>query len=185
MAEDETKDLIDVTDNKNKPLARACEDESKLTAKKKALMLKALTAEKGVVSSASSISGIGRTTHYRWLKEDEKYAKDVDDIGEDCVDFGESRLHELANGVAIASPNGGSNFFLCELDEESGLYNPVFEDKMRIYRRPPCIKAISLLLKCKGKNRGWVERIEQTGADGKPLTAPVVNVSGVKVAEEE
>jgi len=40
---------------------------------KKTAMLKALESTLGVVTSACEIVGIDRTTHYRWLQEDEDY----------------------------------------------------------------------------------------------------------------
>jgi len=58
-------------------------------------MLEALTASMGIVSTACKAVGIGRTTHYRWIKEDEEYSSAVESINEATVDFAESALYKL------------------------------------------------------------------------------------------
>jgi hypothetical protein len=59
--------------------------------RKKAMLL-ALEATLGVVTPACKKAGIERTAHYRWLKKDESYQKQVEDIGEIALDFAESQL---------------------------------------------------------------------------------------------
>jgi hypothetical protein len=57
-------------------------------------MVECLERALGVVSTACRAANISRTTHYRWL-ENEEYASAVRDIQEVAVDFAESHLHKL------------------------------------------------------------------------------------------
>ncbi|MCL1937606.1 MAG: hypothetical protein FWF52_04325 [Candidatus Azobacteroides sp.] len=71
---------------------------TKTNAKKKA-MLNALKQTLGVVTPACENAGIDRTTHYKWMKEDECYKNIVEDIENIALDFAESRLHiNIKNG---------------------------------------------------------------------------------------
>jgi hypothetical protein len=56
--------------------------------------LAALERSLGVVTTASKATGIGRVSHYRWMK-DKGYAERVREITESAIDFGESHLHKL------------------------------------------------------------------------------------------
>ena len=58
-------------------------------------MIDALTLSLGIVSTACQKAGIGRTTHYRWLKEDEQYAEEVRQVNDRTLDFAETHLHKL------------------------------------------------------------------------------------------
>ena len=64
------------------------------TEQHKKAMLEALEQSLGIVTSACKKVGIGRTTHYMWLKEDEEYKKAVESIEDIALDFAESQLHE-------------------------------------------------------------------------------------------
>lgn len=57
-------------------------------------MLEALERTLGVVTTAAKTCNIARTTHYRWLREDEEYMEAVKDIQESAIDFAESSLHQ-------------------------------------------------------------------------------------------
>jgi len=61
---------------------------------KKAEMIKALEKSLGIVTSACKQVGIDRTTHYRWLQEDEDYKKVVNDLKDVTLDFAETYLHK-------------------------------------------------------------------------------------------
>lgn len=61
---------------------------------KKETILKALEASLGVVTTACKKTGIPRSTFYKWLKEDEKFAEQVRDIENISLDFAESKLFE-------------------------------------------------------------------------------------------
>lgn len=60
----------------------------------KKAMLEALEKTLGVVTKACEMVGIGRTQYYTWLKEDEEFAQQVQDIENVALDFAESSLHE-------------------------------------------------------------------------------------------
>lgn len=84
------------------------------TIKKKEAMLEALKSSLGIVSKACQNTGVSRQTHYNWLKSDEKYKSDVDDICEIALDFAESQLHQLitdlnANAIFYYLNNKGKS----------------------------------------------------------------------------
>ena len=100
------------------------------TEQHKKAIIEALEKSLGVVTTACKIVGIGRTTFYGWMKEDEVFAERVEDIQNIALDFVESKLFEnIKDGKT---------------------------SEMIFY------------LKTKGKDRGYVERQEITGADGMP-----------------
>lgn len=63
----------------------------------KKAMLAALEKTLGVVTPACLEVGIARSTHYRWMEEDEKYKKDVESLLDFQIDFVESKLFENIN----------------------------------------------------------------------------------------
>ena len=62
---------------------------------KKEAMLEALERSLGIVTTACNAVGIGRTTHYQWMKDDPEYRQAVKDIDNRTLDFAESHLHKL------------------------------------------------------------------------------------------
>ena len=71
---------------------------------KKESILKALEKTLGVVTVACKSSDIPRSTYYKWLKEDEEFAKAVKDIENIALDFGESQLHkQIGDGNTSAT----------------------------------------------------------------------------------
>lgn len=68
-------------------------EQNRTSAAKKA-MLEALEANLGVVAAAVSAVKISRSTHYKWVEEDEDYRNAVTDIAEGVIDFVESQLHK-------------------------------------------------------------------------------------------
>lgn len=66
---------------------------NKIQHNKKAL-LDALEKSLGIVTTACKLVGIDRTTFYRYVKEDEEFAKAVKDIDNIVFDFVESQLHK-------------------------------------------------------------------------------------------
>lgn len=109
-------------------------------------VLAALEAFKGIVSDACLQVGIGRTTFYRYVKEDPEFKAAVDAVQDVALDYVESKLFERIEGVMMTGKRG----------EEA-------------YSIPPDTTAIIFYLKTKGKKRGYVERTEHTGVDGQPL----------------
>jgi len=61
---------------------------------KKESMLKALEKSLGVVNVACRSADVPRSTFYKWMKEDEDFARDVKDIENIALDFAESQLHK-------------------------------------------------------------------------------------------
>lgn len=114
-------------------------------------MLEALKKSLGVVKTACEGVGISRQSHYRWLEEDPEYKEAVSDIGEDAIDFVESKLFEKIEGISIAQ---GS--------DDDG--------KPKVYTQPPSDTAIIFYLKTKGKKRGYIERTEFAGVPDQPLS---------------
>ena len=62
---------------------------------KKEAMLEALERSLGIVTTACNAVGVGRTTHYQWMKDDPEYKQAVKDIDNRTLDFAESHLHKL------------------------------------------------------------------------------------------
>jgi hypothetical protein len=84
-------------------------NEQKRTIDKKAAMLKALGTTCGNVSEAirqlkDSEITVGRTAHYRWLEEDEDYAKGVENAADKTLDLVEKALiNQIKNGSVQAT----------------------------------------------------------------------------------
>ena len=71
---------------------------------KKEAMLQALENSLGVVTVACKQTEIPRSTYYKWLKEDEEFAKAVKEIENIALDFGESQLHsQMKDGNTSAT----------------------------------------------------------------------------------
>lgn len=65
----------------------------------KKAMIEALEKTLGIVTGACKMANISRETHYRWMKEDEKYREAVESISDIALDFAESQLHlQIQNG---------------------------------------------------------------------------------------
>jgi len=73
------------------------------TAHNKKKFLEALGQCLGIVSDASINTGVGRRTHYTWLKEDPEYRAAVEDITERTIDHVEGKLYQLINKGDVAS----------------------------------------------------------------------------------
>ena len=72
---------------------------NKIQHTKKAL-LEALEKSLGVVTTACKKVDIDRTTFYRYINEDEEFAKAVDGMADVALDFAESQLHkQIQNGI--------------------------------------------------------------------------------------
>ena len=71
---------------------------------KKEAILQALENSLGVVTVACKQVDIPRSTYYKWLKEDEDFARAVKDIENIALDFGESQLHsQMKHGNTSAT----------------------------------------------------------------------------------
>ena len=61
---------------------------------KKEAVLEALEKSLGVVTTAVKSVGVARSTFYKWINEDEDFAKKVKDIDNITLDFAERQLHK-------------------------------------------------------------------------------------------
>jgi hypothetical protein len=64
------------------------------TEQHKKAIIEALEMSLGVVTTACKKVGVGRTTFYGWLKDDDIFAQEVEDIQNIALDFVESKLFE-------------------------------------------------------------------------------------------
>jgi hypothetical protein len=64
------------------------------TEQHKKALIDALEKSLGVVTTACRQVGVGRTTYYDWIKNDDKFANRVKDIQDIALDFAESELHK-------------------------------------------------------------------------------------------
>lgn len=65
---------------------------------KKRLMYEQLIAQMGVVTAATKIVGVDRTTHYQWLKKDANYKAWCEEAPEIVLDFVENALLRSIKG---------------------------------------------------------------------------------------
>ena len=61
-------------------------------------VLEALEKSFGIVTTACKTVGVGRTQFYQWLKDDEVFRKQVDDLQNVTLDMAESQLHKQILG---------------------------------------------------------------------------------------
>jgi hypothetical protein len=88
-----------MTTKSNKTTAKKPVQKRQNTTLRKKAMIKALQKHLGIVSHAGEEVGIDRTTHYRWLNEDEEYKKEVEEVTEAVYDGVESvLLDKVYNG---------------------------------------------------------------------------------------
>lgn len=64
------------------------------TKTRKKAMVEAMVQAMGVVSMACRSVELDRSTHYKWMKEDEEYRAAIDDIDSIVLDFAEHQLHK-------------------------------------------------------------------------------------------
>lgn len=113
---------------------------------KKAL-LKAFRKSMGNVSEACKMAGVNRATYYRYYNEDPSFKGAVHDIAEANLDFAESQLKKLMQGVELP-------------DTEYFMYKGKVIVQPVIKKYVPDKTAIIFYLKTKGKKRGYSETWE-------------------------
>ena len=74
-------------------------------------LLKALEKSLGIVTTACKNVGIQRSTYYDWYNRDLQFKKEVDEINEVALDFGESKLFEQ---IADNIPSSTMFFLKCK-----------------------------------------------------------------------
>ena len=60
----------------------------------KSKLLEALEEHHGIVTNACKAVGIARSTFYEWVKNDESFKQQVDEIQDVAIDFVESKLFQ-------------------------------------------------------------------------------------------
>ena len=60
----------------------------------KRAQIEALEKSLGIVTTACRQTGVARSTHYKWMQEDEEFAQAVKDLDDVAIDFAESKLHK-------------------------------------------------------------------------------------------
>lgn len=141
---------------KRKPYQRT---QNKTNNNKKKL-LEALEKYLGNVSKACKLLKQSRTQHYKWLDEDPEYAKAVKALEEAQIDFVEDKLFQKINGVKKVVKTS--------------------EGDQMVYETPPDTTACIFYLKTKGKNRGYIERMEVENKNVDEFS----NLSDEELAEE-
>lgn len=130
--------------------------EAKSNQDMKQAMINALSQTLGIVSQAVKIVGISSRTHHTWMTTDEEYAFAVQEITDLAIDFAEKKLFELIEGAEkeVVTHNG----------------------KIVTIKEAPNTSATIFYLKTKGKKRGYVERQEITGEEGRPIIQIAGNI---------
>jgi hypothetical protein len=64
----------------------------------KKAVLEAMEKTLGIVTQACKMAGVGRSTFYKWLAEDDDFKKQVQEIDNVVLDFVESKLHKQIDG---------------------------------------------------------------------------------------
>jgi hypothetical protein len=105
------------------------------TEQHKKAIIEALEKSLGVVTTACKKVGVGRTQFYHWLKEDEEFAKEVEDIQNIALDFAESQLHkQIGDGNTTATifylkTKGKKRGYIERVEQEvSFIEQPLFLD---------------------------------------------------------
>lgn len=111
--------------------------------RRKRAMLEALKKSLGIVSQAASKVGISRDTHYDWMAADPSYSHAVRMIADAAIDFVESKMFQLINGITVLIPGKDG-----EMQE--------------VYTKEPNAGLIKYYLSTKAKHRGYVERLQLT-----------------------
>ena len=127
------------------------------TSDKKRAFLEALEKGMSNVTSACRRTGIHRSTYYDWLEKDSDFRERVEEVPETVLDFVESKLFELINGVKVQDAKGN------------------------IYNKVPDGRRIEFFLETKGKKRGYIKRNEHRGGElVPPITGIRIKVVGSK-----
>jgi len=126
------------------------------TIEKKRAMISAMEQCLGIVKDATKIADVTYQAHQKWMKEDNDYAYEIKLIQEHCIDLVELKLFELIRGVnrQVVTNKGD----------------------IVVIKEPPHAGAVMFYLKTKAKHRGYVERTEITGDEGRPIIHIAANI---------
>jgi len=76
---------------------------NKNTQLKKEMLLEGLVKSLGVITSACAIANVSRTSYYSYYKDDNEFAKEVDEVSNIALDFAESKLFDLIKDKNITA----------------------------------------------------------------------------------
>jgi hypothetical protein len=128
---------------------------------KKKEMLESLRLHMGNISEACRAMNVTRKTHYKWYAEDEEYKDAVDDVNDSLLDFAESKMFQLINGVKTTKAVG---------------------DEFIVYDTPPCKTSIIFYLNNKGKRRGYNTGLQhQTTEQGEQAKITLPNGTQISI----
>lgn len=111
------------------------------TKRLKVALIEAMQKSMGVISEACRMVECDRKTFYKYYNNDEKFKEACDECNESALDFVESKLFELVDGITMHKEDREGN----DLS----------------YDRAPDVTAIIFYLKTRGKKRGYIEKTEQ------------------------
>ena len=102
-------------------------------------LLEALEKTLGIVTDACKMVGVSRQTFYVYMNDDPEFKAAVEEISDVALDFAESKLFQLIDGVYCEKTLGTETI---------------------VYQKPPDTIATIFFLKTKGKKRGYIEKHE-------------------------
>lgn len=73
------------------------------TKNNKIQLIEAMKKSLGIVTTACKAVGVERTTYYDYYNKDEKFRKEIDDISNMALDFGESALLKQIKEGSVAA----------------------------------------------------------------------------------
>lgn len=149
-------------DKKDKPN----QTERQSTIVRKKAMVKALESSLGIVSTALTEAGVGKTQFYQWLKDDAQFNRDVAAVADRTLDFVKSKLFERINGYKAPD--------ILHIQSKGKI---ITKEVIKYY--PPDVKAITYYLDRKGKEDGFGNTIEVTGKGGAPLI-PITKIEIIR-----
>ena len=76
---------------------------NKNTQLKKEMLLEGLVKSLGVITSACAIANVSRTSYYSYYRDDNEFAKEVDEVSNIALDFAESKLFDLIKDKNITA----------------------------------------------------------------------------------
>lgn len=119
-----------------------------------------------IAEIAKALNCTRRVVQYWTKDEDSEYSQILEEVRESFIDMAETQLRRLVLGIPKY-----------EIDQNGKKVQKGWVER-------PSEAAIIFTLKTQGKKRGYIERVEQTGADGKPLI-PATPIPIVVMSPEE
>jgi hypothetical protein len=162
------------------------EDSPEVVVMKKKRVLQALYHTMGRVSTALRLVGVTLREHNEWKRKDPEYQGSVEAIQDGVTDFVEGKMFERINGVFHTNEGELEEYQMHELENWPEGLDPDSPEgqermqgirirmdslKLRVYKVPPSDTLIQFYLRTKGRDRGYAERTEITGANGSAFLA--------------